>query len=165
MIASSNADGNDAGGHHRGDRENPAGSQAVRTGRALRKPGRQVGRRKNRIPDMVSIAERPPEADERRVPGHWEGDLLIGKRNVQRSGDAATRCDRCSYSSIAVVRGRRPWRSICLDAVASPDLGECRCLSAASTANRQPRYGRTTSLPVALPASMSAWAVAISSRV
>ena len=33
----------------------------LRTGRALRKPGRQPGQRKNRIPDMVNIAERPPE--------------------------------------------------------------------------------------------------------
>jgi transposase, IS30 family len=54
----------------------------LRTGRALRKPGRQVGQRKNRIPDMVNVAQRPPEADDRRVPGHWEGDLLIGKRNA-----------------------------------------------------------------------------------
>jgi transposase, IS30 family len=58
----------------------------LRTGRALRKPGRQVGQRKNRIPDMVNIAERPPEADDRRVPGHWEGDLLIGKRNATAIG-------------------------------------------------------------------------------
>ena len=35
---------------------------------------------------MVSIAERPPEADERRVPGHCEGDLLIGKRNATAIG-------------------------------------------------------------------------------
>ena len=48
----------------------------LRTGRALRKPGRQAGQRKNRIPDMVNIAERPPEADDRAVPGHWEGDLV-----------------------------------------------------------------------------------------
>jgi IS30 family transposase len=54
----------------------------LRTGRSLRKPGRQVGQRKNRIHDMIHISQRPPEADDRAVPGHWEGDLLIGKRNA-----------------------------------------------------------------------------------
>jgi transposase, IS30 family len=63
----------------------------LRTGRSLRKPGRQVGQRKNRIPDMVSIAERPPEADDRAVPGHWEGDLLIGKRNATAIGTLVER--------------------------------------------------------------------------
>ncbi|HEY6776869.1 MAG TPA: hypothetical protein VI122_10190 [Thermoleophilaceae bacterium] len=43
----------------------------LRTGRALREPGRGAGQRKNRIPDMVNIAQRPPEADDRAVPGHW----------------------------------------------------------------------------------------------
>jgi transposase, IS30 family len=71
----------------------------LRTGRALRKPGRVAGQRKNRIPDMVNIAERPPEADERRVPGHWEGDLLIGKRNATA---IATLVERASGFSMLV---------------------------------------------------------------
>jgi transposase, IS30 family len=63
----------------------------LRTGRALRHPGRATGQRKNRIPDLVSIAERPPEADDRRVPGHWEGDLMIGARNQTAIGTLVER--------------------------------------------------------------------------
>jgi transposase, IS30 family len=72
----------------------------LRTGRALRKPGRQAGQRKNRIPDMVNIAQRPPEADDRRVPGHWEGDLLIGKRNATA---IATLVERASGFAMLVA--------------------------------------------------------------
>jgi len=57
-------------------------TRCLRTGRALRQPGRKTGQRKNRIPDMINITQRPPEASDRAVPGHWEGDLLIGKRNA-----------------------------------------------------------------------------------
>ena len=50
---------------------------SLRTGRSTRRlRGRADGR--GRITEMVPIADRPPEADDRRVPGHWEGDLLIG---------------------------------------------------------------------------------------
>ncbi len=64
----------------------------LRTGRALRQPNRQGGQRKNRVlPDMVNIAERPAVAEDRRVPGHWEGDLIIGKRNASAIGTLVER--------------------------------------------------------------------------
>ena len=57
----------------------------LRRGHLFRRPraGTQAARGPGRIVDIVSIAERPPAADSRAVPGHWEGDLLIGKRGTQ----------------------------------------------------------------------------------
>jgi IS30 family transposase len=51
----------------------------LRTGRALRVPrARTRGRGKGFVSPQIMISERPPEAADRAVPGHWEGDLILG---------------------------------------------------------------------------------------
>ena len=67
-------------------------TKCLRTGRALRVPNRQGAHRKNRVlPDMVNVSERPAEAEDRAVPGHWEGDLIIGKGNASAIGTLVER--------------------------------------------------------------------------
>jgi IS30 family transposase len=52
---------------------------ALRTGHTQRKPqGRKETSDRGKIKDMINIADRPVEAADRAIPGHWEGDLILG---------------------------------------------------------------------------------------
>ena len=50
----------------------------LRTGRALRVPRARTQRGKNFVSDQIMISQRPAEVEDRAVPGHWEGDLILG---------------------------------------------------------------------------------------
>ena len=55
--------------------------RCLRTGRAMRYPrGKRLPQGRGQLRDTLHISQRPPEAADRAVPGHWEGDLVLGKR-------------------------------------------------------------------------------------
>lgn len=106
---------------------------ALRTGRIKRKPhGRNTTDGRGKIRNMVSITERPAEADDRAIPGHWEGDLIIGTGGTSAIGTLVERTtgfvmllhlpeDHTSTTVAAAMTAKMPelpeilWRSLTWD--------------------------------------------------
>jgi IS30 family transposase len=98
---------------------------AVRCGRARRRrPRSRPGERRGRIPGMISISQRPAGAAGRAVPGHLEGDLILGKDGTSAVATLAERASRFALI-IALLHGRTA------DAVAGALADRIRTLSGA----------------------------------
>lgn len=76
----------------------------LRTKRVFRQSRHgNLGRLRSSIKDAISIAERPPEVEDRAIPGHWEGDLIAGSSNTY----IATLVERQSrFTMLVKVEGK-----------------------------------------------------------
>lgn len=82
----------------------------LRSKRKLRKDRSKAHSRKGGIPDATPISERPKEVDDRIVPGHWEGDLIIGKNHKSALGTLVERTTRLVI--LVPIKGKKDAKSV-----------------------------------------------------
>jgi IS30 family transposase len=66
----------------------------LRRGRTQRRSQNRPAERRGRLAETISISQRPAEAEDRAVPGHWEGDLIMGRENGSAIGTLVERSTR-----------------------------------------------------------------------
>lgn len=82
----------------------------LRSRRRLRKDRSKVHSRKGQIPDATPISERPKEVEDRVVPGHWEGDLIIGKDHKSALGTLVERTTRLVI--LVPIKGKKDAKTV-----------------------------------------------------
>lgn len=92
----------------------------LRTGRKLRKAHKKTDERRGRVQNMVPISDRPAAAEDRAMPGSWEGDLVLGARCASAIGTLVERTTR--FALLAHLQGTHDATSV-REAVAAQMVG------------------------------------------
>jgi IS30 family transposase len=82
----------------------------LRSKRRLRKDRSKVHSRRGQIPDAIPISQRPKEVEDRIVPGHWEGDLIIGKDHKSALGTLVERTTRLVI--LIPIKGKKDAKNV-----------------------------------------------------
>jgi len=85
-------------------------SSFLRSRRRHRKDRSKVHSRRGQIQDATPISERPKEVEDRKVPGHWEGDLIIGKDHKSALGTLVERTTRLLI--LVPIKGKKDAKSV-----------------------------------------------------
>ncbi len=81
----------------------------LRTGRCCRKPQRRGTARRNEIPNIRPLSQRPATAKDRVEPGHWEGDLIIGRGQRSATPHSSSAPAGLSSWSRCPAATKHPW--------------------------------------------------------